>query len=306
MFEMQEKIMRLFFNVSGRMRLGWRLVLFVISVFLFSILLSPLAYLWGWTFRYKGIPIEIKIDPWIVFLGVLLASIISVKYLDKRPLGSLGLKLHGAWWKEFFLGVCLGVFLFLLSSLLSLALAQQSSFKFKKDLVAEDLWSYFLSLIENARGAIGEELLFRGFPLQALIEGIGIVPALFVSSALFGLGHLQEQGWLGVVWAGGVGMLLAVSYLKTKALWMSIGVHFSWSYSVWLLERFIVLPSPSVPMVLADLAFFALVALLIWKLPLFRAHPEMEALWQQYVPIAQPWAHLKSWWATRKGQREVN
>ena len=52
----------------------------------------------------------------------------------------------------------------------------------------------------------------------------------------------------------------------------------------------------------ALLLFYGLVTLLIWKLPWFRPHPEMEALWQQYVPIAQPWARLRAWWARRKNK----
>jgi len=40
---------------------------------------------------------------------------------------------------------------------------------------------------------------------------------------------------------------------------------------------------------------------MVWKLPWFRTHPEMEALWQQYVKPAQPWARLRErWWQKRR------
>lgn len=46
---------------------------------------------------------------------------------------------------------------------------------------------------------------------------------------------------------------------------------------------------------------YALISLMVWKLPWFRPHPEMEALWQQYVKPAQPWARLRErWWQKRR------
>jgi membrane protease YdiL (CAAX protease family) len=299
---MQEIIMKLFFNVSGRMRWGWRLIFFVISLFLLSILLSPLTYLWGEaSFKLQeGRPLDIQVNPWVFVLALVLVSIASVQYLDKRPVGSLGLKFHGAWWKEFLIGIGLGVFLLL--AFLTLALALQSS-SIRKGSTNREFWSLFLALIGHARGAIGEELLFRGFPLQVLMEGIGIVPALFVSSALFGLAHVQEQGWLGVVWAGSAGILLAVSYLKTKALWMPIGIHFSFNYFVDLLESFIgVRLTMSVPMVFAALFLNGAVSIFILLFRKLEPHPHMEELWQQHIHPAQPWAQLKAWWERRKNK----
>lgn len=239
--------------MSGRMRWGWRLALFVISLFLLLILLSPLAYFWGET-PFKDGTIDIKVNAWIASLAILLVSVASVKYFDnkyfdKRPLGSLGLKLHEAWRQELFIGICLGAFLSLLQLPVALVLLSV-----KREVATLDLQSPFLMLIGDVRGAVGEELLFRGFPLQVLIEGIGIAPALFVSTVLFGLAHLQEQGWLGVVHAGGGGILLAVSYLKTRALWMPIGIHFAFNYFVGLLEMLVGIHFIlSTPLVLATL-----------------------------------------------------
>ena len=272
----------------------------MISFLVLSIFLSPLTYLWGEaSFKLQEGKPHVQLNPWIGVLALILASVASVKYLDKRPVGSLGLKLHGAWWRELLIGIGLGIFLLLAFFLLTLAL---QGF-IKKDLTSGDFWRQFLLLIGNAWGAVGEELLFRGFPLQVLIEGIGVVPALFVSSALFGLAHVQEQGWLGVVWAGSVGMLLAVSYLKTKALWMPIGIHFSFNYFVDLLESFIgVRLTLSVPMVFAALLLNGAVSIFILHFRKLEPHPHMAVLWQQHIHPAQPWAQLKAWWAKRKNK----
>jgi membrane protease YdiL (CAAX protease family) len=282
------------------MRWGWRLALFVISFLLLSILLSPLTYLWGEaSFKLQEGKPHVQLNPWIGVLTLILASIASVKYLDKRPVGSLGLKFHEAWWKEILIGICLGAFLLLAFFLLTLALRGFT----KKDLAIGDFGRQFLLLIGNARGAIGEELLFRGFPLQVLMEGIGIVPALFVSSALFGLAHVQEQGWLGVVWAGSAGILLSVSYLKTKALWMPIGIHFSFNYFGDLLESLIAVSfTLSAPMVFAALFFNGAASIFILRFRKLEPRPHMEMLWKQHIHPAQPWAQLKHCWVRRKNK----
>ncbi len=266
----------------------------MISTLLLSLLLAPLAFLWGETpIRRQDGKIHVEVDPWIATLVTILTSIAAVKYLDKRPVGSLGLKFHRWWWKELLIGICLGAFLRLVLILLALALQQDYIKK-----ATEDPWSRLLKLIGNARGAIGEELLSRGYPLQVLIEGIGIIPALFVSSALFGLAHVQEQGWLGVVWTASAGMLYAVSYLKTKALWMPIGMHFSFNYFIDLLESFIGIRFRwPIPMVFAALFLHGIASIFILRFRKIEPHPEMEALWQQHIHPAQPWARLREWLA---------
>ena len=57
---------------------------------------------------------------------------------------------------------------------------------------------------------------------------------------------------------------------------------------------------PSLESLAWGLISYGLLALAVWKLPWFLPHPEMKALWQRYVPVAQPWAQLKGWWARRR------
>ena len=80
--------------------------------------------------------------------------------------------------------------------------------------------------------AIAEELLFRGFLFQRLIDCLGAWPAQFVVGGLFLLTHLDNPGMTGATrfWAGIniflASILFGLAFLKTRSLAMPIGLHF--------------------------------------------------------------------------------
>jgi len=80
-------------------------------------------------------------------------------------------------------------------------------------------------------GALAEELMFRGYPFQRLAEGIGAVGAIAVFSVLFGGVHLSNpdaSAW-GVINTVLIGVVFAIAYLRTRALWLPWGIHFGWN-----------------------------------------------------------------------------
>jgi hypothetical protein len=84
-------------------------------------------------------------------------------------------------------------------------------------------------------GAMLEELLFRGYPFQRLIEAIGVPGAIVVLSVFFGAVHLGNPN-AGGLWSWGffntlaVGIMFALAYLRTRALWFPFGIHFGWNF----------------------------------------------------------------------------
>ena len=77
-----------------------------------------------------------------------------------------------------------------------------------------------------------EELVFRGVLLNRLKLRIGIIPAILVSSFLFGIGH--EFG--GMISAFLFGICMCILYLKTDNILIPITVHFINNLVVTLLE----------------------------------------------------------------------
>lgn len=85
--------------------------------------------------------------------------------------------------------------------------------------------------------AIGEEVLFRGFPMQRLQETFGPVPAVLVTSLVFGWAH---AGNLSVTWVALLntflwGVVFGCAWLKTRDLWLPIGLHVGWNWTLPLL-----------------------------------------------------------------------
>jgi membrane protease YdiL (CAAX protease family) len=83
-------------------------------------------------------------------------------------------------------------------------------------------------------GAVLEELSFRGYPFQMLIEAFGAFWAVVFLSALFGAVHLGNPDAQGLLSWGffntlAVGLLFAIARVRTASLWFSTGLHFGWN-----------------------------------------------------------------------------
>lgn len=70
---------------------------------------------------------------------------------------------------------------------------------------------------------ICEELLFRGLLLRGLNRTYGAIPALFVSSILFGLSHFRLP--TAILPATVAGLLLGLVALRRGSIWPSIAMH---------------------------------------------------------------------------------
>jgi membrane protease YdiL (CAAX protease family) len=80
-------------------------------------------------------------------------------------------------------------------------------------------------------GAAGEEIAFRGFPLQFLIRGYGPWISIVGIGILFGLLHGFNPGAtpLSMANTAGFGMLFGFALLRSHDLWLPIGLHFGWN-----------------------------------------------------------------------------
>lgn len=86
-------------------------------------------------------------------------------------------------------------------------------------------------------GAVGEEMLFRGYGFQVLLRGVGPFATILPLSVLFGLTHTNNEGSSALSLANtiGWGVLLGVAFLRSGDLWLPIGLHYGWN---WVLPLF--------------------------------------------------------------------
>jgi len=83
-------------------------------------------------------------------------------------------------------------------------------------------------------GAAGEEMLFRGFGFQVLVGALGewttILPVGIVFAALHAAN--PHATWLGLVNTAGFGVLFGYAFLRSRDLWLPIGLHFGWNFTL--------------------------------------------------------------------------
>jgi membrane protease YdiL (CAAX protease family) len=83
-------------------------------------------------------------------------------------------------------------------------------------------------------GAAGEEIAFRGFTLQYLVRSYGAWVAVPGIGIVFGLLHAENPGAtaLGVVNTIGFGVLFGFALIRSRDLWLPIGLHFGWNLAL--------------------------------------------------------------------------
>jgi membrane protease YdiL (CAAX protease family) len=88
--------------------------------------------------------------------------------------------------------------------------------------LASPLVFLLLTLAVTLGPGLGEELLFRGLLLRSFLAGMPPVAALILSSALFGLIHLNLLQGVG---AGVIGFYLGFVVLTSGSLWPAVAAH---------------------------------------------------------------------------------
>jgi len=86
-------------------------------------------------------------------------------------------------------------------------------------------------------GAVGEEIMFRGYPFQVLLTETGIFATILPVSLIFSLMHGLNPGInpLGFINTFLWGVLLGFSFLRSGDLWLPIGLHYGWNLALPLL-----------------------------------------------------------------------
>ncbi len=83
-------------------------------------------------------------------------------------------------------------------------------------------------------GAVGEEMLFRGYGFQVLIGFLGPFATILPVGVLFGLAHASNLGItpLALVNTTIWGVLLGYAFVRSGDLWLPIGLHLGWNWAL--------------------------------------------------------------------------
>jgi membrane protease YdiL (CAAX protease family) len=179
-------------------------------------------------------PTTVLISVVIEFFAVTISVFLAVRFLDKRPLESLGLKLS----LQTILDVLTGIGIafvqmgFIYVAMLGLGWLRFEGFAWEFDpinIVISSVITFFIVFIFVGWN---EELLSRGYHLQTIARSLNLFWGVVLSSAAFGLLHLRNPNanWVSTAGIFFAGVYLAYGYIRTRQLWLSIGLHIGWNF----------------------------------------------------------------------------
>lgn len=228
-FSLENLLTRIFITKGEvRLRAGWRML---VHVWLYLILTVGLIF----PFAFAA-PLRLD-DPLLLFaltgLPMALSVLAARRWIDRRSIASLGLRLE----KQAVMDVLAGVGIS--AAQFSLIFAIQvgagwldfTGFAWQQQPLGEALGKLVGSTLLFLAVGFYEEFFSRGYQLQNLEEGLNTPLAALLSSLIFGLLHLSNpnSGWVAAAGIFLAGLFLALGYLRTRQLWLPIGLHLGWN-----------------------------------------------------------------------------
>ena len=191
-------------------------------------------------------------EPWTAFAfglrALLLALVfaagvwIAARLFERRPAGDFGLRPSRAFWADLAFGLFLGAFLMTLAFGVEHAAGWVRVTAFLQDDPSGLPFAvaFLAPLLLFVGVGFYEELVSRGYLLRVLAEGLNfehlgpraaLVASLLLTSALFGWGHHDNDNatLVSSVNIALAGAFLALPYLLTGRLALSIGLHITWN-----------------------------------------------------------------------------
>ncbi len=249
-----------------RLRAAWRLLIFVILLFVFSGIMGSIIAVAG--ILLMGINLgfmnvvndpnsfavtvsqDIAASPFInlisgiiVLFATILTLLVMSRWIDRRPLADFGFHLRKTWWRDFGFGLGLGAILMALvftleyvAGWLKVIGILQPSFP------GAIFWEELLAgLVLFVCVGIYEEVISRSILLRTLAEGLNLsligprgalVLAWVLSSIIFGGLHAINPNatllsTLNIMLAG---IFLGLGFILTGEMAVPIGLHFAWNF----------------------------------------------------------------------------
>jgi membrane protease YdiL (CAAX protease family) len=230
--------MRIFINDVGRLRSGWRLLLFAAAFTgLFVMFVVGLRVFYVAATRFlPSIPYADFLSNFVFRVALISfalgAGYLCVRFLEGLPFRSLGIGFHRGFIRDFVLGsviggvsVTIGVMTAFGMGGLRFSLNTVSAAGVAKSVIGAGIL-FFVA-------ALAEEAMFRGYPIQTLTRAKLAWFGVLLTSVPFGLGHLWNPNVIpGVTLANTIlaGVWFGVAYLKTRSLWFPWGLHLAWNF----------------------------------------------------------------------------
>ena len=227
-----------FIGDEGRLRSGWRATLFFVAFLLCLNLFEITAVVVSGLIRpartgFWGMVWSLLVGAIALLSSATLVGWACAWVFERLRFRFLGWGLRRGWLKDVALGSLIGVASLMLAAGIAAA-AGGIRFSFNPSPVTAIARTVIVTLIVFVIAGAAEEALFRGYPLQtftrAKLAWVGVV----ITSVAFGVAHLGNPNaskglpFINTVIAG---VWFAVAYLRTRSLWLPVGLHWSWNWT---------------------------------------------------------------------------
>jgi len=241
----ENRKMKVLINPEKRLRSGWRILVQLVGWLILLVIVQTI----------QGVALY-KRDAWMYGLGGCLYLLTGLglvwgvsRWIDRRKFVDYGFRLNREWWLDLGAGLLLGAFMLTVVFVVEwiagwarIASVTQTVFDSAFILTAGS------ALFTMIAVGVNEELVFRGYQLRNLAEGLpfrkkpglAVVVAWVGTSILFGTAHLLNpnvtlMSWVNVTLAG---LLLGWGYVLTGQLALPIGLHITWNFFEWFVFGF--------------------------------------------------------------------
>jgi membrane protease YdiL (CAAX protease family) len=219
---------RVFFTTAGTLRAPWRLLLFA-TAFSAATLVAQALFAPILLGAFQALSVRETVAYYIQATAALLATWFCLRVVEKKPWADAGLHSAALAPSRLATGFLVG------SGAISVAIAilVVSGWLDRLPGTANG-WSgpLFRMTLLLLPSALGEELIARGYAFTALKEGMGTGWAVAITSAFFGLAHLQNPGAnaQSVILVALAGVFLAAVRIGTDSLYAAWAAHFAWNW----------------------------------------------------------------------------
>jgi membrane protease YdiL (CAAX protease family) len=222
-------------NRQGEIRAGWRMLAYGGLTILLAL---PVLRLYSYLSKAEDRAGSDRLFTSVSLLlytalcaATLLPALLLLLRVDKRPVAYLGFAPHERLWIEIRQGLVQGLFLVTLIFFIGWGTGWLRV-SWSNMLGVAAIWQTGFYLTYFVLAAAFEELLWRGYAFQALVQGIGKISAVAISAALFGVAHLANPhaNLFGMINTMLAGMWLSAAYLRTRSLWLPTSLHAAWNF----------------------------------------------------------------------------
>ncbi len=214
----------IFKNQHNELRAGWQIALFLL---LWAVATAGTAAPFIFLKRTDAFSLSLA-----SLAGALIATYVAVKFINRKPFSAVGLAVNRHTMRHLGIGCLVGYLMmtgtFGIEYLLGYVTVVAVEITYLKALQTLAIALVFFSV-----AAMFEEVVFRGYPFQTLVRGIGFVPSIVVVGILFSAAHFRNPnanafGLINIVLVSAV---FSLAYWRTRSLWLPFGIHFAWNFS---------------------------------------------------------------------------